>query len=196
MAQREQRVGAVELPAIHRARALEVGAIGFDRLGGGLRETTQGDRRRRAGDVEQLAGERVEQRPRIGGAVAALLRLMQLPSARDVEQSRRDDERVARRGHLPHHHGPDPRPARHLARLGETDAARRVEPRLAQQVEAALVAHDAEVRPLREVEREHAGAALAQPRELLAAAEDLERRDVERLARIDAARRAIGTHPQ
>ena len=90
VARREERVGAIELPAVHRARAVEVCAVCLDGACRGLGEAAERHRGGRADEVEQLARERIEQRTRVRGSRDALRRLVHLLAGGHVEEARGD----------------------------------------------------------------------------------------------------------
>jgi hypothetical protein len=190
----EQRVGALQPPRVERPHPVHVRPVGGERRGGVAREVD--GHVGRAGHVEQVARDGVEQRPRVAGARGAVLRLVELAPRGHVVERGHHEQRVAGALHAPRDHRPRPGAAGERPRVVEREAARLVELEVAQQVERALVVGHAHVLPLREVEREHVDAPLAQPLELRVGAQHVERRHRERPPRVDARRRAVAGAPR
>ena len=70
-------------------------------------------------------------------------------------------ERVARLGIVAEHHGPDPGLAGQAPRQVEADIVAGAEPVRGQEVVEPLVVDDGQIVPLRQVEPQHADAAVA-----------------------------------
>ena len=195
VARSEIALRAGQVPAIEPVHPREVGPVRLERLAGGPGQAER-EVGGRAGKVEQLGGQLVEQRAGVLAARSSTrATLIRAPLATSYTRAARWSESPARaKSPSTTVHTPASRARRRA--MSRPMSSRRPQVVAAQEVVQPLVVHHGEIVPLGQVEPQHADAAVAQPLDDRIVAEVVERQHQDRVPRIDAFRRALGAPHQ
>ena len=192
----EIALGAGQVPPVEVLHPAQIGAESLQRLGGRARQS-DADLVGGAGQIQQLGGQIVEERAGRRGPARSSTRATstRFPDGH-IEDPGGEVQRVAGRGKIAQHHGPDTGLARQPPSHVEADVVAHLEPVAGQQVMQPLVVHHRQIVPLGQVESQHADAAVPEPIHRALVAQVVEREHQNRVAGIDPARWSRATADQ